>query len=68
MDDKLAKEVEELITAVVGDALERHFAAHDKDRQRFQHALKALQEELERVNERVTLLSDRFVEIFEASL
>ncbi len=68
MDDKLAKEVDELVTAMVRDALKRHVAAHDKDKQRFQHALTALQEEIERVNERVTLLSDRFLEIFKASL
>ncbi len=68
MDDKLAKEVEELVTVVVGDALERYVAVHDEERQRFQHALTALQEEVERVNERVTLLSDRFLEFFEANL
>ncbi len=65
MNDALAKEVRELVEAIVHDALEKHFAAHDEERARFEHLLLALQEEIERVNERVTILSNGLIEHLE---
>ncbi len=65
MDDALAKEIEELVEATVHAALEKHFAAHNDERARFEHLLLVLQEEIERVNERVTVLSNGLIEHLE---
>ncbi len=65
MDDALAKEVEKLVRETVHDALYKHFAEHDEERARFEHLLLALQDEIERVNEHVTVISNGLIEHLE---
>ncbi len=65
MDDSLAKEIHEIVEATVHDVLGKHFAAHNEERARFEHLLLVLQEEIERVNERVTVLSNGLIEHLE---